>query len=143
MPQSRPRGFVVTLFGVVGTLVFGFLALEYLTARAPALIALPAPWGLAGFFQQVPRWVEVLLTGTIWLGLLGGILLVLREKAAVLIYSLTLLGSALLLLWALLALADGHFLIDTVRPLPFAASLFAVNFGLWLYARTAKRSGTL
>ena len=143
MPQTRPRGIVVTLFGVTGTLVFAFLAVEYLVARLPALAVLPGPWGLAGFFAQIPGWVGLLVTLTIWLGLLGGILLLLREKAAVLIYSLTLISSAALLIWAVLALADGHFLIDTVRPLPFAGSLLALNFGLWLYARTAKRSGTL
>jgi hypothetical protein len=143
MPQSRPRGIVVTLFGVIGTLFFGFLALEYLAAKLPSLMVLPSPWGLGGFFQEVPGWVGVLVTVTIWSGLLGGLLLLLREKAAVLILSLTMLTSLLVAIWALLALADGHFLLDTVRPLHFGASLFALAFGLWLYARTAKRSGTL
>ncbi|MFN4057387.1 MAG: hypothetical protein ACK4HW_04290 [Roseinatronobacter sp.] len=143
MPQHRPRGLIVTLFGVLGTLVFAFFALEYIVARLPSVAALPAPWGLSGFFQQIPGWVSLLVTLTIWLGLLGGILLLVREKAAVLIYSFTMLTSAILVVWALLALSDGHVMIDTVRPLHFAGSLFSLTFGFWLYARTAKRSGTI
>lgn len=146
MSQSRPRGVFVTFFGVIGTLVFGFLALEYVLARyagLPDYLALPAPWGLGGFLPQIPNWASLALTFTIWTGLLGALLLMLRDRAAALMFSLTLVFSVVVLIWSGWAFVDGHTQIDTVQPLPFGGSLFLVCFGLWLYARTAKRSGTL
>lgn len=146
MPQQRPRGVFLTIFSVIGTLHFGFLALEYVLARYAALsdaFPLPQPWGLTGFYDGIPQWVAMALTLTIWLGLLGSVLLLLRDPASVLVLTFSFLTSLIALVWGGLAFADGHILIDTVRPLNMGAGLACISFGLWLYARTAKRNGVL
>jgi len=146
MPQKRPRGMFLTVFSVIGTLHFGFLALEYVLARYDALavaIGLPAPWGLSGFYEGIPQWAAFALTLTIWLGLLGSVLLLLRDRASVLVLTFAFLSSLVALLWGTMAFFDGHVLIDTVRPLYMGAGLGSLTFGLWLYARTAKRNGVL
>jgi hypothetical protein len=146
MPHKRPRGVLLTVFSVIGTLHFGFLALEYVVARYAALsqiIPLPAPWGLAGFYEGIPQWGAVALTLTIWLGLLGSVMLLARERASVLVLTLSFLTSLVALVWGAMAYIDGHIVIDTVRPLDMGAGLACLCFGLWLYARTAKRNGVL
>jgi hypothetical protein len=146
MPHTRQRGLFLTIFGVIGSLHFGFLALEYSLARyatLASLLPLPAPWGLAGFFDGIPQWGSIALTLTIWLGLLGSVLLLLRERASVLVLTFAFLSSLLVLVWGAMAFIDGHVLIDTVRPLDMGAGLACICFGLWLYARTAKRNGVL
>ncbi len=146
MSQQRPRGVFLTIFGVIGIVYFGLLAVEYVVARYAALsgvIPLPAPWGLGGFLDGIPQWGSVAVTLTIWLGLLGAVLLLLRDRAAVLVLTFAFLTSFVALAWGALAFSDGHVLIDTVRPLEMGASLASLTFGLWLYARTAKRNGVL
>lgn len=146
MPQQRPRGVFLTIFSVIGTLHFGFLAVEYVLARYAGLgqvVALPEPWGLAGFYDGIPQWGALALTLTIWLGLLGSVLLLLRDRASVLVLTFSFLSSLAALVWGGMAYADGHVLIDTVRPLNMGAGLACLSFGLWLYARTAKRNGVL
>lgn len=146
MPQYRPRSAILTLFSIIGIAFFGLMVLEYLLARIEtlaALVPLPAPLGLVGFFEGVPQWASISLTVTIWLGLLGAWLLALRERAAVPVLTLTLIAALVHLVWAGLAYVDGHVLIGTVRPVGMALSHVLITFGLWLYARSAKSSGAL
>jgi hypothetical protein len=74
MPATTRRSFLVTIFGVIGTLWFAIHAIEYVFARYLALetaFPLPAPFGLSGVFEAMPQWASIALTATIWLGLLG------------------------------------------------------------------------
>jgi hypothetical protein len=146
MPHQRPRGAILTLFSVIGIAYFGLLAVEYLLARLPSLgglVSLPAGFGLDEFLIGIPSWASLTVTGTIWTGLLGAVLLAMRDRAAVPVLSVTLLGSLVALGWGALAYADGHTLIGNVQPLEMGASLATLTFGLWLYARSAKRNGAL
>jgi hypothetical protein len=93
----------MTVFGVLGTLWFALHAVEYVYARYDALqarVPLPDPLGLSEMFAAMPQWAAISLTATIWLGLLGAVLLLLRDSAAVLILSLTLIATLPVAAWA-------------------------------------------
>lgn len=146
MPEQRNRTIMITLFAVVGCLWFGLHALEYVGARyAPigAMLPLPAEYGLGGLLSAMPGWASGAIGASVWLGLLGSVLLLLRDKAAVIVLAVAFLASLVALVWAGMAMMDGMSRLADVLVLPFAASMAAVSFGCWLYARVAKRSGTL
>ena len=140
------RSFFVTVFGVIGTLWFAIHALEYLYARYDALEAMlpmPAPFGLPGVFEAMPPWAGIAATAAIWLGLLGSFLLLLGDRASVLILSFTFLATLVGLAWGAIAFFEGAHDIAGVQPLMFLGSQAAMTFGLWLYSRTAKRYHTI
>lgn len=146
MPATKRRSSLVTIFGVVGLFWFAFHAVEYVFARYAALgqmLPLPEPMGLGGLFDAMPQWAAMALTVTIWLGLLGTVLLLLGDRASVLVLSLTLLASLVTLAWGVLAMWQGLTELGRIQPLFFGAGQAAMVFGLWLYARTAKRYGVL
>ncbi len=146
MPATKRRSSLVIIFGIVGLFWFAFHAVEYVFERYEALaqmLALPEPMGLGGLFDLMPQWAAIALTATIWLGLLGTILLLLRDRASVLVLSLTLLAALVTLAWGVLAMSQGLTALGNVQPLFFGAGQAAMVFGLWLYARTAKRYDVL
>jgi len=146
MPVQSNRGALITLFAVVGCLWFGLHAAEYVAARyAPlgALMALPEGYGLSALLQSVPAWASGAIGATVWLGLLGSLLLLLQDRASVLILSLGFLASLVALVWAFMAMAEGFLILGGVNVVQFTGALAAVSAGCWLYARVAKRSGTL
>ena len=146
MAEKRARGVLVTVFGVVGTACFALLALEYVVARYDglgALVVLPAPMGLGDFLTALPDWSSFAVTLGIWLGLLGAVLLLLGDRASVLVLALSFLASLVASVWAVLALLQGDLQAMTINPLEYIASLLLGSFGLWLYARTAKRYGRI
>ncbi|MDD7971139.1 hypothetical protein [Roseinatronobacter alkalisoli] len=146
MVAKRARSVLVTVFGVIGIACFGILALEYVIARYDALgaiIVLPEPLGLGGFLQGVPDWAAIAMTSGIWLGLLGAVLLLLGDRASVLVLALAFVASLVALVWGVLAFLQGHTEIMEIRPLEYASALAFGSFGMWVYARTAKRSGRL
>ncbi len=144
MPASKRRSLIVTVFGVVGILWFALHAAEYLFERfdgLSALTPLPAPLGLPELFDSIPQWASIALTATIWLGLLGAFLLLLGDRASVLVLSLTVLAALVTLLWGVLAFLQGFGPIGAIDPLLFAGAQAAFAIGIWLCARTAKRYG--
>lgn len=146
MSAATNRSMFVTIFGVVGVLWFALHAVEYVYARYDALndlIALVPPLGLAGLFSEMPQWAAIALTATIWLGLLGAFLLLLGDRASVFVLSLTLIAALVTFAWSALAFSQGLGAIGQVDALLFGAGQAAVALGVWLYARTAKRYGTL
>lgn len=146
MPETTRRSLFVTIFGVVGTLWFALHAIEYVFARYAALEAafpLPTPLGLSGVFDAMPQWASIALTATIWLGLLGAFLLLLGDRASVLILSFTLLATLIALIWGVMAFFEGNQSVAAINPLMFLGSQTAMTFGLWLYSRTAKRYQTI
>lgn len=146
MPATTRRSFLVTIFGVIGTLWFAIHAIEYVFARYTALEAafpLPAPFGLSGVFEAMPQWASIALTATIWLGLLGAFLLLLGDRASVLILSFTLLATVVALVWGGTAFLEGNHVVVGTDMLFFLVGQTAMTFGLWLYSRTAKRYQTI
>lgn len=143
---AKQRYLFVTIFAVIGLLWYGLHALEYVVARyAPIsnIVQLPQPLGLRGFLQELPLWASTAITATIWLGLLGAFLLALRDRASVLIFSLALVAACVAAVFGVMTLWLGSGPMGGVDPLWFTFALFLMTFGLWLYARTAKRYGTI
>ncbi|ATX66199.1 hypothetical protein [Roseinatronobacter bogoriensis] len=146
MPATSRRSFLVTVFGVIGTLWFAVHAIEYVFARYSALEAsfsLPEPLGLSGVFEGMPQWAGIALTATIWLGLLGAFLLLLGDRASVLILSFTLLATCVALAWGVLSFLEGNQTLAGINLILFLGSQTLMAFGLWLYSRTAKRYQTI
>ncbi len=146
MSAVKRRSVFVTLFGVVGVAWFGLHAFEYVHARYDglnAMIPLMPPFGLAELFGTMPHWASIALTITIWLGLLGSFLLLLGDRAAVIVLSLTLITGLVTGIWGALAFVQGAGSFGMIDPLFFGLSQVCVAAGLWLYARTAKRYNTL
>jgi len=137
---------MLTAFAVIGCLWFGLHAVEYVASRYTALGALvpiPAEYGLSGLLSAAPGWGYNAVSATVWLGLLGSILLLLRDRAAVLVLSATVIASLVALVWAGMAFADGLVRLGGVHVVQFAGSMAGVSLGCWLFARVAKRSGAL
>jgi hypothetical protein len=146
MPATSRRSFLVTIFGVIGTLWFAVHAIEYVFARYSALeasFALPAPMGLAALFEGMPEWANLALTAAIWLGLLGAFLLLLGDRASVLILSLTFLATCVALAWGIVSFFEGNHSLGGVNLILFFGGQTLMTFGLWLYSRTAKRYQTI
>jgi hypothetical protein len=146
MPAQKRRSAVMTLLAVVGCLWFGLHAVEYVAGQyAPVadLVALPEGYGLAAMLNAVPAWVSGLIAATVWLGLLGSFLLLLQDRASVLVLSVALLSGVGTVIWAGLALAQGLAVLGGVQVVQFTLGLAAVTFGCWLYARMAKVNGAL
>jgi hypothetical protein len=146
MPVQSNRSALITLFAVVGCLWFGLHAAEYAAARYEplgSLLALPDGYGLSALLQSVPAWASGAIGATVWLGLLGSILLLLQDRAAVLVLSLGFLASLVGIVWAVMAMADGLLVLGGVNVVQFCGALASVSAGCWLYARVAKRSGAL
>ncbi len=146
MSEVKRRSLFVTLFGVLGVAWFGLHAFEYVHARYDGLstmVPLAPPLGLPELFQLMPHWASIALTVTIWLGLLGSFLLLLGDRASVIVLSLTVVTALVTGVWAGLAFVQGAAAIGNINPVFFGLGQAAVTVGIWLYARTAKRYGTL
>lgn len=146
MPAQKSRGWLATLMAVVGCAWFGLHALEYVAARyepVGAVLSLPTGYGLNGLFGAIPLWADAALGATVWLGLLGALLFLLRDRAAVLVLAVALLAGVVTGVWGVLAAAGGAGKLGSVDPAQFTLAQAAVVFGLWLHARTLKRHGAL
>lgn len=146
MPAQKNRSALMTLFAVVGCLWFGLHAVEYVAARydpLAAMLPLPAGYGLGALLAAVPAWASGAIGASVWLGLLGSILLLLRDRAAVLVLAVAFLAALVSMGWGLMAMTDGLSTLGGVDVMRFTAALAAVALGCWLYARVAKRSGAL
>lgn len=146
MPVQRSRSVLMTLFAVVGCLWFGAHAVEYVAARYTPVgdvLSIPQNYGLGALLLSIPAWASWAISATVWLGLLGSVLLLLRDRASVLVLSVAFLASLVAFVWSLLALADGLSILGGVNAVQFTGSLAAVAAGCWLYARVAKRNGAL
>lgn len=146
MPVQRNRSALITLFAVVGCLWFGLHAIEYVAARyAPLgdLVPIPEGYGLGALMQAIPVWASGAIGASVWLGLLGSVLLLLQDRASVLVLSLAFLASLVALAWSAVAMIDGLLILGGVNVVQFTGALTAVAAGCWLYARLAKRSGAL
>lgn len=147
MSTRRDRSLVGTVFAVVGFLWFALHATEYVFARyskLDALISLPEPLGIGNLFEALPLWASATLTATLWLGLLGAFLLLLRDRASVLVLALAMISAVVSGAWAVMAslnLASAQ--ITHPDAVFYIASQGLVVTGLWLYARTAKRYQSL
>jgi len=130
--------------GLLALFWHGAGALDYLLSRlsyAAYTSRLPGAWVV--WADGLPAWVTGLWAVAVWGGFLGAVLLLMRERGAVLVFAgaaLAMAGAAVVLTWwvdpALQQVAG-----------PVAARVVAgatlALFVLWLYARQLKIGGVL
>ncbi len=146
MPPTRPlpRPWHLIPVGVAALALHGVAAAHYLAVRlgvGPALDLLPEQH--ADLIAALPLWVAVAWAVGVWAGVLGAILLLLREDGAAIAFAVAFLGLAAatvhLVLFAAPPLAAA--LGPDALPLLGGSCLLVLLF--WLYARAQKVAGIL
>lgn len=132
-----PLAMLAVLWHLAAAVDYTMVRLAY----APYLQQFPAEW--VDWFAGVPLWAGAAWALAVWLGLLGAVLLLMRERGAVLCLAGAALAMVVANLW-FLALASPR-LPELTGPgglwVMLAASAVPVLF--WLYARWLKRGGRL
>lgn len=144
MPETAPRPWHLLPVGLLATLWHVGGAADYLATQLeyePWVGQFPPEW--AAYFGGLPMWVNAAWAIGVWVGLLGAVLLLMRERAAV----LTLAAAAAAMLAATLWLI---FVSDpTIQAVtgPGGAWVMAgaalASVVLWLYARWMKTAHVL
>lgn len=142
IPRSNPAH--LPLVALIAILWFGLWAVEYVLVRYDHmgdLAGLPAGWG--AWFDALPVWVGAVQAAGIWLGLLGAILMMARERGAVLLLAFAFLATAVFALWAMLAAPAGLRPLLTFDPRLVLAVQVLLPALFWFYARAMKKAGAL
>lgn len=142
IPRSRPAHLPVV--ALLAILWFGLWAVEYVLVRYDHmgnLAGLPDGWG--AWFDAVPTWPGAVLAAGIWLGLLGAILMMARERGAVLLLAFAFLANLGFAIWVLLASPIGLRPLLNFDPRAVLAAQVLIPALFWLYARGQKQSGAL
>lgn len=144
MTLDRPRPFHLTLMGLLALLWYLVLALDYLVLRYERIAALPGLSELfSGVLEEMPLWASIASGVSVWVGLLAAVLLLLRDRAAVLGFVIAFVGAAVAGGWGLVAAVDGPPGMLGVDGVTFLIAKLAAAFVLWLYARRLKQLGSL
>lgn len=94
------------------------------------------------YFSGFPAWAVACWALSVWGGVLGSALLLLRRRLAVAVFAVSLV--AMLPMWAYnYLLTDGLRIMGGAGALAFSAVIFVVALGLWLYARRLANAGFL
>ena len=141
-PATRP--WHLSLIGVLAFLWFLGGAIEYLLFRfAPGLLEGRVPEVFLVLAREMPLWAAIGWAVGVWAGLLGAVLLWLRDGAAVLTLVLSFLGLVAVLAW-FLGSGGGPPMAALTDPIAWAlAAACVIGFLLWLYARELKTHGHL
>ncbi len=144
MPQTPAVPGHVRLVGLVAFLAYLAGAADYLLRRLEVTEwtdRIPAEW--LAYIAAVPQWLDIAWTIAVWLGLLGAILLLRRERTAVLPMAGAFIAAALAVVGAFVTQPPPGGL-DTAAPTIWAAAILVVFTALvWVYARSAKTAGWL
>ncbi|MCC5985812.1 MAG: hypothetical protein JJU42_15765 [Rhodobacteraceae bacterium] len=144
MTPATPRSPLLVLMSLLALVWYVALALDYLAARYDGVATLPMlPEGLGAAPEAMPLWAAVATGVAVWLGLFSAILLLLRDRMAVLCFAFTLIAAAVQGLWLVQ--------FSTAGPQPFMGiaaeqmlgAQLLVPLVLWVYARSLKQRGAL
>jgi hypothetical protein len=94
------------------------------------------------YFHGYPMWVVATWALSVWGGVLGSALLLLRKRLAVPVFGVSLATLALTFLYNF-AFTKGFEIMGGASGLIFSAVIFAIAVALLLYARRLARVGTL
>lgn len=119
-------------------------AADYLAthlAYEPYVRQFPAEWMV--YFDTLPFWVDAAWAIGVWVGLLGAVLLLMRERAAVLALALSAVALIAATFW-LLAVSDPPMQAVTgASGIYVMAGAALASVILWAYARWVKMHGVL
>ena len=94
------------------------------------------------YFSTFPTWVVAAWAIAVWGGVLGSVLLLLRNKLATPVYLVSLLAMVVTTIHNYF-LSSGLEVMGGAGPLLFSAMIFLVALGLYLYARAMQGRGVL
>lgn len=131
------------LVGVLTLLWNGVGAFDYLMTktRNASYMGAFTPEQL-DYFYAFPAWVVACWAASVWGGVLGSALLLLRRRWAVPVLAVSL--AAMLPTWIYnYLLTDGLRIMGGAGAAAFSAAIFVVALALWLYARRMAKAGVL
>jgi hypothetical protein len=140
MISHARRPWHLTLISPLSLIWYLLLAADYLNLRNTSLaewIVVPESW--VTVVHDMPLWASIAFGASVWLGVLASVLLVFRDKGAVLSFSFTCLAAMVAGLWfGLFSPTEPRtiFGIDPPVLLILQASIPAI---LWVYARAMKQ----
>jgi hypothetical protein len=94
------------------------------------------------YFYGFPAWVVAAWALSVWGGVLGSILLLLRRRWAVPVFGVSLAAMVLTTIYNFV-LSDGLEVMDGAGGLIFTAVIFVIAVALFVYARWLARVGVL
>ncbi|GMR14192.1 MAG: hypothetical protein BMS9Abin29_2431 [Gemmatimonadota bacterium] len=139
--HSTPRHLWVV--GVIALLWDLFGAMDYVMTqtKSEAYMSSFTPEQLE-FFYGFPAWVVGAWAVAVWGGVVGSVLLLMRNRFAVQVFLVSLIAMVLTTFHNFI-LADGLAVMGDPFTLVFTAVIFLAAVALWLYARTMQRGGVL
>lgn len=145
-PTSTP-GIVtpwhVWLVGVLALLWNSVGAFDYVMTqtRNASYLSQFSPEQLA-YFHGFPKWVVASWALSVWGGVLGSVLLLLRKRWAVPVFGVS-LATMVPTFFYNYVLTDGLAIMGGVGGLVFSVVIFVIGVALLIYARTLARNGVL
>ncbi len=144
MTPDTPRSPLLVLMSLMALVWYVALALDYLAARYDVIATWPLmPEGFGAAYEVMPLWAAVASGIAVWLGLFASILLLLRDRMAVLSFAFTFLAAAVVALWLLLMSEAGPQPFMGIDPMQMLAAQLLVPLVLWVYARSLKQRRAL
>lgn len=133
----------VWIVGVLALLWNSVGAFDYLMteSRNQAYMSKFTPEQLA-YFYAFPMWVIFTWALSVWAGVLGSVLLLLRKRWAVPVFTIS-LAALLLTFFYNYVLTNGVAVMGGVGGLLFSAVIFVIAVALLVYARALARKGVL
>ena len=128
--------------GVVAVIWSGIGAFDYLmtqTENAAYMAAFSDEQ--RAYFYGFPAWVNAAWAVAVWGGVLGGLLLLIRNKYAALIFLASIAGLVISTIYNF-ALSDGLEMMGAGGA-GFTVVIFALDFAFWFYARAMAARGVL
>ena len=129
--------------GVLALLWSSVGAFDYVMTetRNASYISTFTPEQLA-YFRDFPIWVVAAWALSVWGGVLGAVLLLLRKRWAVPVFGVS-LATILLTTFHNFVLTDGLAMMGGVGGVIFSAVIIVIAVALLIYARSLARSGVL
>ncbi len=140
---DRPAPWHLWLVGVLTLLWNGVGAFDYLMTKTKNASYMGAftPEQLE-YFYGFPAWVVACWALSVWGGVVGSALLLLRRRWAVPVLAVSL--AAMLPTWVYnYLLTDGLRIMGGAGAATFSAAIFVVALALWLYARRLANANVL
>lgn len=135
--------------GIVSLLWNGFGAMDYLRTKMQDheyVASMSEPFGIEleealAYFEAFPFWVDMAWALGVWGAVLGSVLLLFRNRLAVIAFAISLAGLVVGAAYQLAVPMPG--IEDTTLPLVLTVILFAIACLLLWYARAMKQRGVL
>jgi len=144
MPMTPVVPSHLRLVGIVAFLAYLAGAADYLLRRLDVAAwtdMLSAEW--LAYAEGLPTWLDAAWAFSVWLGLLGAILLLRRERTAVLPMAGAFIAAVVAVVGAYVTLPPPGGLDPAAPALWAAIAMVAFAALIWLYARAVKTAGWL